>query len=166
MTSAQNLTHHASRRWTGAAALALASLGFAGGAQARDNLSWSVGVASPGVSIGVSNSRPVFVAPAPIYVQPAPVYVQPAPMFVQPGPFFVPPRVVYVQPAQVYQPGWTPPGHAHGWHKKHGHHDDDDRRDFGRGEHSGYYVQSQMQQPYGYGQVAPVYSQGGYYFRR
>lgn len=174
---------HPAKRWAGAAALAaLAALSLAGNAQARD-VFWSVGVNSPGVSVGVSNNRPVYVAPAPIYVQPAPVYVQPAPLyvqpspvFVQPGSLFIEPGVVYGQGAAVYQPGWAPPGRAHGWHNKHGHHDegrdydrdhdhDGARRDLGRGERNGFYAQNQMPAPYGYGQVAPVYPRGGYYGR-
>lgn len=170
MTSIPKPKPSSSQRSAGAAALAVAALAFTGSAQARDDLSWSIGVASPGVSIGVSNSRPVFVAPAPIYVQPAPIYMRPSPIFVQPGPFFMPPQVVYVQPAPVLQPGWAPRGHAHGWHKKHGHHGghpDDDRRGSGRGEYGGYHGQNQLPPPHahGYGQVAPLYPQGGYYRR-
>jgi hypothetical protein len=52
------------------------SAGFMGLAQAND-VHWSVGVASPGISIGVTNSRPVVVVPAPVYVQPQVVYAQP-----------------------------------------------------------------------------------------
>jgi PXPV repeat (3 copies) len=85
-----------------AATLAVAALGFAGTAQARDNVFWSVGVGSPGVDFNVGNAPP-----PPIYVQPAPVYVQPAPVY-YPRPVYVQPRPVYVQPAPVYygRPGW------------------------------------------------------------
>lgn len=78
----------------GAAALAVAAMGFAGAAQARDNVYWSVGVGSPGVAMNVGNAYPVYVEPQPVYIQPAPVYYQPQP--------------VYVQPASVYygRPGW------------------------------------------------------------
>ena len=59
--------------------VALAAVGTA--AQARDNVYWSLGVqAAPGVSLGVGNVRPVYVAPAPVYVAPAPVYLAPAPV--------------------------------------------------------------------------------------
>jgi PXPV repeat (3 copies) len=83
-----------------AATLAVAALGFAGAAQARDNVSWSVGVGAPGVDVNVGNMQPVFVQPQPVYVQPAPVYY--------PRPVYVQPRPVYVQPAPVYygRPGW------------------------------------------------------------
>ena len=85
--------------------------GFAANARA-DNVYWSVGVASPGVSIGVSSGWP-----GPVYVQSAPVYVRPAPVWVQPMPV----APVYYQAVPFYQPGWAPPGRALGWHRKHGH---------------------------------------------
>ncbi|UUZ68740.1 hypothetical protein LP416_02055 [Polaromonas sp. P2-4] len=129
-------------------ALALAAMGFAGTAQARDDVYWSVGVGSPGVAVNVGNAFPVY-APAPVYVQPAPVYVRPAPVYIQPAPVYVQPRPYYQsyygQPQVVY----VKPGHRHGWHKKHGRgHDDDDDDRGGRGYRQGY-------QP-GYG---PVYYQ-------
>lgn len=126
-----------SSRFALVAAAAFFSAGFVGLAHAND-VHWSVGVASPGVSIGVSNSRPVIVVPAPVYVQPAPIYRRAAPIFVQP-------QVVYVQPGS----------YGRGWHKEHKEHkygrDDDKKRGDNhgrhgqdRGERHGYY------QPYGY----------------
>jgi len=111
------------------ASVALLGLMATGLAQARgDNVYWSLGVqAAPGVAVGVSNARPVVVAPQPMYVQPAPVYVQPAPVYVRPAPVYAPPPAVYgygaapvyVQPAPVYyeRPRWRhhPHGHAWGW---------------------------------------------------
>jgi hypothetical protein len=95
-----------------AGAVALATL--ATGAQARD-VYWSVGIdAAPGVSIGVGNARPVYVAPAPVYVAPAPVYVRPAPVYYA--------EPVYVRPAPVYYAApvyYGHPGKHKGWHKKH-----------------------------------------------
>lgn len=85
-----------------AGALVLASIGFAGAAQARDNISFSVGVGVPGVQVGVSNAYPVYTQPQPVYVQPRPVYVQPRPVYVQPQPVYVQPAPVYVQPRPVY----------------------------------------------------------------
>lgn len=106
-----------------AAALAVAALGFAGAAQARDDVYWSVGVGSPGVSVNVGNAYPVYTQPAPVYVQPAPVYVRPAPVFVQPRPYYYgPPQVVYVQP-----------GNRHGWHKRHDRDGDGYRDGYGYG---------------------------------
>ena len=113
------------------ATLAIAAMGFAGAAQARDNVFWSVGVGSPGVEVNIGNAMPVYVQPQPVYVQPAPIYVQPAPIYYQPRPVYVQPRPYYQsyygQPQVVY----VQPGHRHGWHKKHKKHgrDDDDRDD-------------------------------------
>ena len=89
------------------ATLAVAALGFAGAAQARDNVFWSVGVGSPGVELNVGNAPQVYLQPQPIYVQPQPIYVQPAPVYYQ-RPVYVQPQQVYVQPAPVYygRPGW------------------------------------------------------------
>jgi len=119
---------------TGAAGvLAFAAMGFAGVAQARDNVFWSVGVGSPGVAVNVGNAFPVYTQPAPVYVQPAPVYYQPAPVYVQPAPVYVQPRPYYYGAPQVV---YVQPGYRHGWHKKHGHDRDDDRD--GRGYRQGY----------------------------
>ena len=110
------------------ATLAIAAMGFAGAAQARDNVFWSVGVGSPGVEVNIGNAMPVYVQPQPVYVQPAPIYVQPAPIYYQPRPVYVQPRPYYQsyygQPQVVY----VQPGHRHGWHKKHGR-DGNDRDD-------------------------------------
>lgn len=117
-----------------AAALALAAMSFAGSAQARDNVQWSVGVGVPGAVVNVGTA-PVY-APAPVYVQPAPVYVQPAPVFVQPRPVFVQPQAVYMAPQPVYYEY----RHGHKWHhgyeregwRGHGHGGwDNDRRGHG-----------------------------------
>lgn len=103
--------------------LAAGALGVAGMAQARD-VYWSVGVGSPGISVGVGNVPPVYYAPQPVYVQPAPVYVEPRPVYVAPPVYYAPPRVRY-RPAPVHYYG--PPGHyKHNkkWRKKHRHYDD------------------------------------------
>ena len=83
------------------AALAVAALSFAGSAQARDDVFWSVGVGAPGVALNVGNAGPVYMQPQPVYV-PAPVYYEPRPVYVRPAP-------VYVQPQPVYygRPGWN-----------------------------------------------------------
>ena len=127
-----------------AAALAIAAMGFAGAADARDDVSFSVGIGVPGVSFGATNAypvyaQPVYVEPLPVYLQPQPVYVQPRPVYVQPAPIYYRQPPVYVRPAPVYygapqayygNPGW---GH-HGWHDRRGRGDDGDRRG-GRGDH-------------------------------
>lgn len=66
-------------------------------AHARD-VYWSVGVDSPGVSVGVSNAPPPRVV-----VHPRPVYVEQAPVVVYPGHRH--PRPVYVAPAPVVYVG-------------------------------------------------------------
>ncbi|MDO5694016.1 MAG: hypothetical protein Q4G70_16310 [Pseudomonadota bacterium] len=104
--------------------LAAGALGTLGVAQARD-VYWSVGVGSPGLTVGVGNAPPVYYGPAPVYVQPRPVYVQPRPVYVQPPAYYAPPRVVY-RPAAVYGGGYYgPPGHwkqRNKWrkHRRHG----------------------------------------------
>ena len=64
-------------------------------AHARD-VYWSVGVESPGVSVGVSNVPPprVVVHPRPVYVEPAPVVVysdryRPRPVYVERAPVVI-----------------------------------------------------------------------------
>ena len=124
-----------------AAALAVAAMGFAGGAQARSDVQFSVGVVLPGAQIGVGNAYPVYQQP--VYVHPAPVYYQPRPVYYQPQP-------VYVQPAPVYY------GRPHGWHNRHGHHNDN--------HHNGYQVQSYGSQPYVHGPHG--FRPQGYYYGR
>ncbi|MCJ0762447.1 hypothetical protein [Variovorax terrae] len=109
-----------------AAVLAVAGLATAGAARAG-GVSWSVGVSSPGVVVGVSNAPPVYYAPQPVYVQPQPVYVQPAPVYVQPRtvyyapqPVYVQPAPVYVRPMPVYRVGWVAPGWRYRHEGRHG----------------------------------------------
>jgi len=109
----------------GMVAVGAAALVAAGSAQARDDVFWSVGVQSPGVSVGVANAPPVYMAPQPVYVAPQPVYVQPRPVY-RPAPVYYAPQPVYVQPRPVYQAGWVEPGYGYGdgrgWHKHKRHH--------------------------------------------
>ena len=92
------------------AALAITALGAAATAQARD-VYWSVGVqAAPGVTLGVGNVRPVYLAPAPVYLAPAPVYYAPAPVY-------------YVRPAAVYYGPVVYHSHKHKWKSKRQQHD-------------------------------------------
>jgi hypothetical protein len=78
-----------------AATLAVAAMGFAGAAQARDNVAFSVGIGVPGVQVGVTNAYPVYTQPQPVYVQPAPVYVQPQPVYYGAQPVYMQPQPVY-----------------------------------------------------------------------
>lgn len=117
-----------------AAAVAVFALGVSGAAQAND-VFWSVGVASPGVSVGVANAPPVFVQ-QPVYVQqpygqpyqqPYAAYVQPRPVYVQPQPYYAQAAPVYVQ-----YPGW---GYQNrGWHNGYGR-NGQERFEHGRNEH-------------------------------
>lgn len=124
------------------AVLALAAMGFSGGAHARGDVSFSVGVVIPGVQVGVTHAYPVYTQP--VYVQPQPVvYVWPAP--------------VYVAPVPVYY------GRPHGWNKRHDRHDrdDDDDRGYRKG---GYYMHNQVAQPYVHGPRG--FQPPGYYYGR
>ena len=112
-----------STRSLAAGALALASWGMTGLAQA-DEVYWSVGVSSPGVRVGVANAAPVMVMPQPVYQQPRPVYREP------PRPVYRElPQVIYVQPAPFYrappqyvQSAWQRPDRGWEWRRRHGHH--------------------------------------------
>jgi len=114
-------------------------------AQARD-VYWSIGVNSPGVSMGVSNARPVYVQP------PVVVYHRPPPVVYHTAPTVVvqqPPVVVYrpyqpypsrhVQPAVVVQgpvvvyPGWDDRRYRRDRRDRHGHDDRYSRYDDRRG---------------------------------
>ena len=122
------------------AALATATVLVAGlcatnAAQARD-VSWSVGIGAPGVSVGVSNgygyAPPAYVA-APVYHYPPPVYVQPPPVYYAPRPVYYAPPVVYAPRPNYYRgPGWDRRGNGHGYGDRNhnGRHD--------RGDHRGY----------------------------
>jgi len=131
------------------AVLAVAAMSFAGGAQARGDVQFSVGVNLAGAHFGVTNAYPIYSPP--VYVQPAPVYYEPQPIYYQSRP-------VYVQPAPVYF------DRPHGWHKRHGHHGDHSDRG-----HHGYrrgsdHVQSALPQPYVHGPHG--YRPRGYYYGR
>lgn len=118
------------------AALALAAMGFAGSAHARDNVFWSVGMDSPGVSLNVGNAGPMYMQAQPVYVEPAPIYYQPRPVYVRRAP-------VYVQRLPVYY------ARPHSWNRRHGgHYVQASRPGYG----AGYYGR-------GYAPVSQVYYQ-------
>lgn len=110
------------------AATALLTGVVAYSASARaDNVYWSIGLGSPGVTIGMTNARPL-----PIFVQPQPYYGQPAPVFVHPGAIYPQQVPIYVQLGPVYQQGWAVQGRPHGKGKKHDRHEGN--RGHGRGQ--------------------------------
>jgi hypothetical protein len=121
-----------SRPWLGhglAWVAGLCALGAASVAQARD-LNWSIGIDSPGVSVGVSNHRPVVVYPQPVYGAPVygrPVYVHPQPVYqVRPMPGYVQPVVVHPYPPVVV---YGQPDYGRKHKHRHGHRHDRDRWD-------------------------------------
>ena len=113
-----------------AATLAVLALGFAGAAQARDNVAFSVGLGVPTVQVGISNAYPVYTQQQPVYVQQAPVFVQPAPVYVQPRPVYYNAygQPVYAVPQPVYYE------HRHHGHWRGGYY----QRPHGRGYGPGY----------------------------
>jgi hypothetical protein len=107
-----------------AAGVALAASAMAGSAQARD-VSWSVGLSSPGVNVGLSNGLPMY---QPVYQESYPVYV-------------APPPVVYLRSAPAYrfapryiQADWRYAGNGRRW--QHGQQRHEGER-FGR-DHQGH----------------------------
>ncbi|MEP6875164.1 MAG: hypothetical protein ABI887_12435 [Burkholderiales bacterium] len=127
------------------ALVASATLLAAGGAQAGDHVSWSVGINLPVPRLVLPlpplPPLPVIVSAPQRYYEPAPVYA-PAPVYSQvpvyaqepvyaPEPVYYQQRQrVYVRPVPVaypryYQPGW----HQQYGHDRRDHHDRDDRRD-------------------------------------
>jgi len=91
------------------AGVALALLGGAGAAQARD-VNWSVGIGVPGVVVGASNG---YYAPAPVYMAPPPpvYYAPPRPVYYAPPAYYAPP------PAVVYYGDRGDRGYRH--HHRH-----------------------------------------------
>ena len=60
------------------------------------NVSWSVGVALPGMPVGMSSPQRVVYAPQ--------VYAQPTAVYSRPGVAYAAPAQVYLQPQQMYYP--------------------------------------------------------------
>jgi hypothetical protein len=96
-----------------AAALLIGVAAYSTSAQAN-SVYWSIGLGSPGVTIGMTNTRPL-----PVHVQPQPYYGQRGPVFVHPGAVYSQQVPIYVQPRPVYQQGWSGQGRQHGKGKKH-----------------------------------------------
>lgn len=86
-------------------------------AHARDNISWSIGIGSPGVAVGVSNYPPVYGNAYPVYEERYPVYEERRPIYQRPivverRPVLVYPQPIYVQPRPYYRSNW---GHGPRW---------------------------------------------------
>ena len=104
--------------------LAAAALGAASTAQARSDITWSIGISSPGVHV---HPAPVYVPPAPVYLPPRTVHVYPAPVYFYPAPVVVQPPV-----QGVYHGGW-PAWRRAEWERRHWQHRHGHGRDDGRG---------------------------------
>lgn len=120
MNSVQSGPTSTFKRFLALGLMGAAALGFSAAAQARGDVHWSVGIGSPGISVGVGSGvgyyppQPVYAPPPVVYRGPQPVYMAP-PVYYQP-----PPRVVY-QPAPVYYVPVGPRGHhKHEWRARHG----------------------------------------------
>ena len=106
-----------------AAMLALAALSFAPHAEARSDVSLSIGFGNVGGGYPVYQQQPgygqqpIYVQPQPVYVQPQPVYVQPQVIYQPPAPVYYQPRPVYVQPAPAYYPQAVYYGRPHGYYR-------------------------------------------------
>lgn len=113
-------------KWIAAGVLAVAGVLAAGPAEARDHVSWSIGLNLPinpyGASIGTTIGNgpvyaPVYVQPAPVYYAPAPVYYAPAPVYYAPAPAYYAPPPAYYRPHQhrrvvMPAPVYMAPRHA------------------------------------------------------
>jgi hypothetical protein len=84
-----------SRRFATAAALVVSALTATSTAQARTDVTFSIGIHVPGVQV---HRAPVIVAPPRAHQRPRTVYVQPRPVYVQPRPVVVQRHPVFVQP--------------------------------------------------------------------
>lgn len=113
-------------RLAAAGAVAAAGLLAAGGAQARSNVTLSVGIGVPGVVVGAPVYSAPYVAPAPVYMAPPrPIYyAPPRPVYYAPPPpvYYGPPAYrpapVVVVPAPRYYDGpryWRGPRHSPRW---------------------------------------------------
>ena len=126
MKSFMNTNRNSNRYGLIAASFLVVASSIAGEAQARDNVSLSIGINVPGV-IYPSHAYPVYTQPPVVYVQQRPVYVQPVPVYYQQTP------VYYSGPPVYYE---RPGGWKHGHHKKYKKHDRDDDDRYER--HDGY----------------------------
>lgn len=110
------LPRMSARRLAGLAVVALATAGALPAAQARGDITWSIGISSGGV---YGPPAPVYLPPPPVVVHPRTIYLPPAPVVVQPAPVIVQPPVY-----GVYYERW-PAWRRAEWARHHGwrHHD-------------------------------------------
>lgn len=100
-----SLTRSTFFKWAAAGAVAAAALFGASAASARGDVSWSIGINTPGVVFGAA--APTYYAPPPTYYAPAPTYyAPPPPVYYRPAPVYYAPPPVYYRPA----PGYYRPG--------------------------------------------------------
>ena len=95
------------RRLVLGAAVMVGALATVGVAHANGGVSWSLGINTPGVALGVAaptyyNPPPVYYNPPPVYSNPAPVYVPPRPVYYSPPPVYVAPQPIYYGPPRGY----------------------------------------------------------------
>ena len=117
-----NINRTSFYKWAAAGAVAAGAL-FATAANATD-VTWSLGIAAPGLAFGVAAPPPVYYAPAPVYSVPAPVYYQPPPpVYYRPPPpaYYRPAPPVYYRPAPVYYGPPAPVYYGQGdhWRRRH-----------------------------------------------
>ena len=107
------------------AVLALATLGAPSSAQARNDVTWSVGVGVPGVVVGATNGYggPVYYSPPqpPVYISSPPPYYAPPPVYYSPPrPHYGPPPVYYAPPSHHHRPHHNH-NHNHNYRQRPGH---------------------------------------------
>jgi hypothetical protein len=114
-----SLTRSTFFKWAAAAAVAAGALFTASSANARGDVSWSVGISAPGVVLGVAAPPVYYAPPPPVYYRPAaPVYYAPPPVYYRPAPVYYGPPPAYYGPPRGYYRGHR---HGHGHGHRHGH---------------------------------------------
>ena len=102
-----SLTRSTFFKFAAAGAVAAGALFTMASANARGDVSWSVGINAPGIAVGVAAPPVYYAPPPPVYYRPAPVYYGP------------PAPVYYSQPPGYYRNYYR--GHGHGHGHRHGH---------------------------------------------
>ena len=98
-----SLTHSSFFKWVAVGAVAAGALFTAAAANARSDVSWSLGINAPGVAFGVAAPPVYYAPPPPVYYRPAPVYYEPPPpVYYRPAPVYYSPPPVYYGPPRGY----------------------------------------------------------------